>query len=320
VIWLLSVAFIFLTVVLVLISAYALMHDLWLYDQARLSERLNNEFRKPVREPASGPFFKDLARLATELAAEEGPQPAWRARLELWLDQSGLPLPIVRLLWLTGGLALASGAAAAVLNPSVGMVSAAVVLGAAAPWLFVGFMRQRRLDKLRSQIPEAFELIARALRSGRSLAQAVQGVADESTPPLAGEFAYCATQQSLGLAPEAAYQDLARRTGLPEFRMFAVTMLVQQRTGGNIAEPLEKLAGSVRERLRFRLKVKALTAESRLQAWALTALPALIFALLWTLKRQYVASLLKHPLLLVAIAVSQGIGILWIRAIVSNEN
>src|SRR5262249_57164429 len=122
-------------------------------------------------------------------------------------------------------------------------------------------------------LPDAFDLMARVIRAGQTMSQAIQSVADEFDQPLAGEFAYCYEQQNLGLSPEVALRDLARRTGLVEVKIFVLAMLVQQQTGGNLAELLDKLSGVVRERFRVPGKIKALTAEGRMQATVLLVLP-----------------------------------------------
>ncbi len=105
------------------------------------------------------------------------------------------------------------------------------------------------------------------------MAQALQAVADEFAPPIAGEFAYCYEQQNLGLSPETAMRELARRTGLLEVKIFVTAVLVQQQTGGNLAEMLDKLSSIIRERYQLRGKIKTLTAEGRIQGIILLGLP-----------------------------------------------
>ena len=139
--------------------------------------------------------------------------------------------------------------------------------------VYVQLKRKARLEKLLSQLPDAFDLMARVIRAGQTMSQALQAVADEFDQPIAAEFAYCYEQQNLGLPPEVAFRDLARRTGLLEIKIFVLALLVQQQTGGNLAELLDKLADVVRERFRIRGKIKALTAEGRMQALVLLVLP-----------------------------------------------
>src|SRR5207245_8851808 len=151
------------------------------------------------------------------------------------------------------------------------------LLAAAICFLFVLMKRNARLQKIMSQLPDAFDLMARIIRAGQTMSQGLQAVADEFDQPIAGEFAYCYEQQNLGLSPEVALRDLAQRTGLLEIKIFVLALLVQQQSGGNLAEMLDKLAGIIRERFKLRGKIRALTAEGRLQAGVLLALPPLLF-------------------------------------------
>src|SRR5205823_1277174 len=128
-------------------------------------------------------------------------------------------------------------------------------------------------------------------RAGQTTSQALQAVADEFDQPLAGEFTYCVEQQNLGLATEDALRDLARRTGLLEVKIFVLALLVQQQSGGNLAEILDKLAHVVRERFRVQGKIKALTAEGRLQAAVLLVIPIAIMCFMTVANQDYATSL-----------------------------
>ena len=162
------------------------------------------------------------------------------------------------------------------------------------------------MEKLLSQLPDAFDLMGRVIRAGQTMSQGLQAVADEFAPPIATEFSYCYEQQNLGLSPELAMRDLARRTGLLEIKIFVTAMLVQQQTGGNLAEMLDKLSAIIRQRYRLRGQIKALTAEGRFQAAVLLALPIVMFFVFLVLNPAYEAELLKHPSLIVATLVCEG--------------
>ena len=137
--------------------------------------------------------------------------------------------------------------------------------------------------------------MGRVIRAGQTMSQALQAVADEFPPPIAGEFAYCYEQQNLGLPPEAALRDLARRTGLLEIKIFVLALLVQQQTGGNLAELLDKLSDVIRERYQIRGKIKALTAEGRMQAIVLLALPPALFLIMLVMNRDYAGDPARVP-------------------------
>jgi tight adherence protein B len=149
------------------------------------------------------------------------------------------------------------------------------------------------------------------------MSQALQAVADEFDQPISGEFSYCYEQQNLGLPSELALRELARRTGLLEVRIFVVALLVQQQTGGNLAELLDRLAAVIRERFRIRGKIKALTAEGRLQAVVLLAMPFVVLLILLALNRNYAQVLLDRPGLLGGMCFFEVLGALWIRKIVN---
>jgi len=202
-------------------------------------------------------------------------------------------------------------------NVLTGLAGAAV--GAAIPFFYVSIKRQRRLNKMMDQLPEAFDLMARIIRAGQTMAQSIQAVADEFDAPLAAEFAYCYEQQNLGLSPEASLRDLARRTGLLEIKIFVLALLVQQQAGGNLAELLDKLSIVIRERSRIRGKIRVLTAEGRFQAIVLLGLPPAMLLVLLFFNPEYARVLFKHPSLLVGTFLSEVLGFLWIRRIVNFD-
>jgi len=215
--------------------------------------------------------------------------------------------------------ALVVAGLAAALGASVLAVVAVGLVAAGGPFLYVWLKRRARLQKMMTQLPDAFDLMGRVIRAGQTMAQALQGVADEFDAPISTEFAYCYEQQNLGLSPELAMRDLARRTGLLEVKIFVLALLIQQQAGGNLAELLDKLSAIIRERFRVRGKIRALTAEGRMQAAVLLALPPALFLLILVLNRQYGQLLLDHPGLIVATLVSEAIGALWISKIVNFD-
>lgn len=307
----------FLAVITLVFAVASVLSDLFLRDRERVSQRIDDEFRKKQRERAERSLvFKDLGRLAAEVDTD---QPSLQVRVEELLDQSGLEMTSGRLFSLMGGSALALGILGGLIRENLLVGAVGAVVGAALPWFYVLFKRMKRLNKLREQLPDAFDLMSRVVRAGQTISQAQQAVADEFTPPIASEFAYCFEQQNLGLSPEIALRDLARRTGLLEIKIFVTALLVQQQTGGNLAELLEKLSGVVRERFKTQGKIRALTAEGRIQGLVLLFLPVGMFLIMLVLNREFSEVLLDYPYLLLGMAVSEGIGALWIRKIVNFD-
>jgi tight adherence protein B len=187
------------------------------------------------------------------------------------------------------------------------------------PLLYVRGKQKARLAKLQAQLPDSFDLMARVIRAGQTLSQALQAVSDEFEAPISAEFDHCYEQQNMGLPPEVALRDLARRTGLLEMKTFVLAVMVQQQTGGSLAELLEKLASIVRDRFRMRAKVRALTADGRLQATVLLALAPLLFIVLLIMNRGYAQVLLDRPMLLAVTGIAEAAGALWIRKIVNFD-
>jgi tight adherence protein B len=241
-----------------------------------------------------------------------------RQRFEAMLEQSGLRLTPGKLLGLSAGVGLTLGGLGFLFHSGLTGAIAALV-GAAAPCLYVYRKWKARREKLLSQLPDTFDLMARVIRAGQTVPQALQAVADEFDAPVSSEFSYCYEHQNLGLPSEVAFRDLARRSGLLELKIFVLAMVVQQQTGGNLAELLDKLAGVIRERFRVRGKIRTLTAEGRLQAALLLARPPAMLLIILLLNRNYGQVLLDHPNLLVGMFGAELLGVLWIRKITNFD-
>ncbi len=310
----------FLAVVLGIFSVYSLLSDLFLRDRRKVQERLDVEFRDKQRDKArKSLLFKEVDKLRGE-NADGAPTPrlSSRERLQEMLDQSGLELTMTRLLSFSGAGVIA-GLVVGLWLRSLLIGSAVTVFGAVVPIMYVKFKRNSRQEAIRKQLSDAFDLMARILRAGQSMAQAMQGVASEFQSPIAEEFAYCSEQQNLGLSPEISMRDLARRTGLVEINIFVVAVLVQRQVGGNLSEILEKLALVVRTRYKTRGMIRGLTAEGRMQAAVLMALPPLIFVAMLAVNFEYARILIEQPLLLWGMLFFMGVGGLWIRKIVNFD-
>jgi tight adherence protein B len=307
----------FLAVVTAVAGVYSILTDLFLRDRSRVSQRIDVEFLKRQRDRARKlSLFRDPGQLAVEVSARDESETGLRRRFEAMVEQSGLDLTPGRLLTQAAAAGLALGTTVGVLcqKPLAGII--ALPIGAAAPLLYVQRRRNARSEKLLGQLPDAFELMARVVRAGQTITQALRAVSDEFQTPISAEFATCYEQQNLGLSTEAALRDLARRTGLLEIKIFVLALLVQQQTGGNLAELLDKLSNLIRERFQIRGQIRTLTSEGRAQATVLLVLPLAMFGLILVCNREYANMLLARPGLIVGCLVSEGIGALWIRQII----
>jgi tight adherence protein B len=153
-----------------------------------------------------------------------------------------------------------------------------------------------RLKAFATQLPDALELVARALRAGHSLAAGLHVVAEEMPAPIAKEFGRVYEEQNLGIPLEEALKNICERVPNLDLRFFVTAVAIQRQTGGDLAEILDKIGYVVRERYKILGQVKALTAEGRLSGVVLIALPFGLFVLMLYMKPDYIELLWKEPL------------------------
>jgi len=298
--------------------------DVYLGDRKNVAARINKELmeqqklraKESARSRSSNDDFEEVLKRA---AADAQERKGLIQRLDESIYQSGLGITKMRLFTNTA-VAAAVGAAIALLVTRSGIV-AGVVGGmcAAIPLMLLSFARQRRMNKLLSQLPDALELMSRVLRAGQSITQGIQSVSEEFQAPICVEFGYCYEQQNLGLAPEVALHELSQRTGLLEMRIFVLAVLVHKQSGGNLTAMLDSISKVVRDRFRLRMEIKSLTAEGRLQAIALLSMPIVMWIGLFFIQREYAFKLFDHPPLVIATAVGMVFGALWIRKVVNFD-
>jgi tight adherence protein B len=200
------------------------------------------------------------------------------------------------------------------LAPIAGMIMFVV------PFVWLLHKRAKRLKTFGSQLPDALELVGRALRAGHSLAAGMHVVAEEMPSPIADEFNRVYEEQNLNIPMEQALKNMCERVPNLDLRFFVTSVIVQRQTGGDLAEILDKIGYVIRERFRILGQVKALTAEGRLSGVILIALPFTMFLLMLHIKYDYVEKLWTHPLgvkMAVAALIMQFIGALVIRKIVN---
>jgi tight adherence protein B len=185
-------------------------------------------------------------------------------------------------------------------------------------WLFK--RRKTRIRLFVSAMPEAVELISRALRAGHGLASGLNLVAEEMKGPIAVEFNRVFEEQKLGIPIELALRNMADRIPVMDVRFFAIAVIIQRATGGDLAEVLDKIGRLIRQRFELQGHVKALTAEGRLSGVVLLALPPALLMLLTYLNFEYASILFTDPTgvkLLSFTAVAQLAGAWVIKKIVA---
>ena len=274
-------------------------------------DRRISEFQRAGRTDPAG-----KSKMFRDLSVVESGRNRLRQQFGRWMEQSDLsfsPGQILGASVLSGimlMLPLAAWRARSV------FLAVAFLIGALAPVLYIAFRRRRRIDRLRRQLPDAFDSMGRALQAGQSVPAALQLVANEGRQPLAREFARACEQHNLGLSFEQTLQDLSARVPVIELRILAIALIVQRQAGGNPMEIISNMAELSRKRISFAAKIRALTGEGRMQAIVLTLLPIGAFVGLWVGRPEYIQCLLDRPRLLQALVAAQVVAAVWIRKVV----
>jgi len=173
-------------------------------------------------------------------------------------------------------------------------------VGIGAPHFFIGKMIKRRVNKFTSNFPDAIELMVRGLRSGLPITETLGIVASEIAGPVGVEFRMVSDKMKIGRTMEAALQDTADRLGTAEFQFFVITLAIQRETGGNLAETLSNLADVLRKRAQMKLKIRAMSSESKASAYIVGSLPFVVFGLVWMINPHYMAPFFTDQRLMVA--------------------
>jgi tight adherence protein B len=239
--------------------------------------------------------------------------------LKRLIVQADVHMTSTQFLLASGALAVAGAIAMVLLKTSPLLAP----LGAGAgivPLFYLVMRRQGRMKAFGAQLPDALELMGRALRAGHSLASGFQLVSQEMPSPIAKEFQRTYEEQNFGVPLDEALKALTERIPNVDLRFFVTAVLVQRQTGGDLAEILDKLSYIIRERFKLFGQVQALTAEGRLSGWILNALPFAVLVALLKLNPSYVRLLFNDPLgikMLTVAGVMQVMGAIAIRKIVN---
>lgn len=198
-----------------------------------------------------------------------------------------------------------------------------VGLGAAVlPVVYLFRLRSKRLFKFEEQFPESLEFVSRSMRAGHAFSVSLEMLHREFQEPLAGEFRRTFEEHNLGLPLEVALQSLAKRVPSMDVNFFVSAVLLQRRTGGNLAEILDKLASLIRERFKLRGKIRAISAHGRMTGIALTSIPLAVALIMFYVNPDYVKFFITDEtgqIMAIAAALLQVIGYLIIKKIVTIE-
>jgi tight adherence protein B len=264
--------------------------------------------RRAVRESQ---FMRDLAASVPTIGD-----------LQLMIQQAGSSMTVGSFLMTTVGVSVGSGLAALVLSQKFLIAIPVALIAAFIPYALMRRRRTRRLYAFESELPEAIDLLGRAIRAGHPLSSGMKMVADETGEPISGEFRRTFEENRFGVPFDDAIQEMSDRVDIVDVRILVTAILIQREVGGNLAEVLDNLASVIRARFTIRRQLRVYTAQGRMSGYVLAALPIVVGTIIYLLNPEYVRLMFVHPLgrvLLGVAVIMQIIGFLWIRKIINID-
>ncbi len=284
--------------------------------------------KRMIREKREEEFRAKIFRAYQDSQNRNSPLTSWMGQMTGWgrvdnlerqLVQADIYIPpgvFILLVALMGALGFVLGSRV-LFGPWVWLVALAMSF---LPIFILRWKKKRKTAKFEKQMPEAMELLARSLRAGHTLPATMELVAQEIPPPLGKEMRITYEEQRLGLSVPQALRRMSDRVASQDLRYFVTAVLVQNETGGNLAEILENIGTLIRDRMQLKGKMQTLTAEGRFSALVLMALPVVTFLGLYFMSRDYIMLLFSDPLgkkMLGAALVSMAIGAYVMKKMVS---
>ena len=317
-----------LVVVMVFASVFLLVQGLVVPvfgESGRTRKMLRRRLTQIENESGEGSFVsllrKDYLDNLTPFQRQLEQLPGM-ARLRQMLEQAGLATPAWQVLMQSVLVGAAAGLLALLfLNSWILMLAAALAAGS-LPIMRVLVRRRERMAQFEQSLPDAIDLIKRAMRAGQPFPMALKLVGDDMEGPIAREFQITAADMAYGNDPRRAMLGMLSRVPSVALMGFITAVLLQRETGGNLAEILEQISAVIRGRYRFQRRVRTLSAEGRMSAWVLTLIPVALTVGLMLTTPEYLPVLFKDPLgqkLLLTGSVLMTLGILWMRKIIRIE-
>ena len=267
---------------------------------ARRLQMVRDRHSESTKDRVEAQLRKAVAARKPKMHQVAGSQSRIEA-LALRLHRTGKPWTVAQYFYVSLGLFLAiavlvylkTGAPA--LSLGVGLV-----IGAGLPHMVVNYFVKKRTNDFTVKFPDAIELLVRGLRSGLPVTETLGVVSQEIPGPVGEEFKAVVDRIKLGRSMEEALQETADRLNTAEFSFFCITLAIQRETGGNLAETLSNLADVLRKRAQMKLKIKAMSSESKASAYIVGSLPFIVFGLIYWVNPKYIGNFFIDERLMVA--------------------
>lgn len=271
-----------------------------------------------VAKPGTGWIPESVSAFGERFASAQG----FGEKLDARLEAAGVNLRSGEFVVATVGAGILGAVLSAAVFQNPLLASVFGLFGLVLPSLVLRMSLNRRADKLREQLPDVLTIMASSLRAGHSFLQALDTTAREISAPANAEFQRLVAEIRLGRPAEDALEALADRVGSPDFRWAVLAVNIQREVGGNLAEILDNVSDTLRERATMRRQIRVLTAEGRLSAWVLALLPFAIAIYMFAVNPSYISLLLTTRMglfMLGGAGVLMVLGVLWMRKIVDID-
>jgi tight adherence protein B len=272
----------------------------------------------PTLAKGTGWIPAGVSSFGTRFADSRG----FTERLDGQLEAAGVSLRSGEFVIASVGAALVGGVLGAALLRSLVLALVVAGIGAFLPTMLLRMSLGRREVRLREQLPDVLTILASSLRAGHSFLQSLDTVAKEIAPPAAAEFQRLVAEIRLGRPAEDAMEALAERVRSDDFKWAVLAVNIQREVGGNLAEILDNVAATLRERAMLRRQITVLTAEGRLSGWVLGALPIGIGLYMAVTNPDYIGLLVTTTIglvMLITAGVLLVLGVLWMKKIVNID-
>lgn len=289
VVFLITAAFVMLTYIgYLVVEAMVLRRSRIRRRVAELAGAPTRQESKLERAKSMGDSFPTISRLITSQGFADG--------LLISLNRAGIKLRPSEFVGIVSGATILLAMLASIIIKTFAALILAVLLGVAVPVLYIKMLQAKRTTIFNRQLPDALSLVSSAIRSGYGLSRAMQLVADEMPAPISEEFRRVLNETNVGLSMDVALTRMVQRVGSYDVDLVVTAMIIQQQVGGNLAEVIDNIAATIRDRIRVEGEVSALTAEGRISGIILVALPILLAVFVGTTNPSYLQPLITEPI------------------------
>ncbi|HHU90926.1 MAG TPA: secretion system protein [Clostridiaceae bacterium] len=246
----------------------------------------------------------------------------YKNRIRMKLTNANLLMKPEEFLSICLILFVISGLLGALLFKNFLMVIAMAAIGWITPLLILNRNISKRLKKINNQLGDTLAVLSNSLKAGHSFFQAVDSVSRELTGPVADEFAKLQKEISLGVSTETALENMVNRVGSDDLELMVTAVLIQRQIGGNLAEILDNISETIRQRIRAKGEIRTLTAQGRMSGWIIALLPFFLAIMVSVISPEHIKPLITNPLGIIMIMIAlvmEFLGIIFVRKIINIE-